>query len=61
MKIYLRSYIDEGKIDELGNKEMKINEIACADLKQAELAKQAGDKIHLCFHDEENPKSCRLI
>ena len=54
MKIYLRSYKEE-------NEEMKINEIACADLKQAELAKQAGDKIHLCFHDEENPRSCRLI
>ena len=56
MKTFIRTPILDAKEDEAQYSEKEVS-----DLETAKLEKKVNEKIHLCFHDEENPKSCRLI
>ena len=56
MKIFLRKAIADAKEDD-----PQFTETEKASLSAANLSKSAGDKIHICYHDENPVKPCRLV
>ena len=56
MKIYIRTPIKEAKEDEPQYSEKPI-----ISMMEALVQKKDNEKIHMCYHDEEPPKPCRLI
>ena len=54
MKIYIRKEIGTG--DNISSEETEK-----PDLKTAEKDRKEGEKIHICYHDGDNPLPCKLI
>jgi hypothetical protein len=52
MKIFIRTYDKENET---------ITEKESANLESAKVEKKINEKIHLCFHDENPVKPCKLI
>ena len=55
MKIFLRSY----DVKDKENPVLKEREVSS--LIEATGEQKANEKIHVCYHDEKNPKPCKLI